>query len=322
MKDTIFTSTMAPYIEGFLNQKRALGYKYDVEEYNLLCFDKYWSDTNGDIGDFTIETLSGWMKQRPTEGKSTQALRISVVKQLALYLNGLGKESYIPMDRIRCPRPVVHILTVDEITDLFRVIDSFRPRRQSPGVTRMADGYRVIFRLILTTGLRRCEAVGLRIQDINWDNNSISIYNAKGHKDRVVFMAEDFSALLKEYITRNQLLMNTEWVFPAADPSRHFSGGALAIRFRQFWNETRFASDAVKTPTIHSLRHTYVVMRMNAWMAQGVDLDVMLPYLSRALGHKSTNETYYYYHQVIEAFRLIREKDRLAATVFPEVRIR
>ena len=313
---------MAPYIEGFLNQKRALGYKYDVEEYNLFCFDKYWADTNGDTDDFTMEALSGWMKQRPTEGKSTQSLRISVVKQLALYLNGLGKESYIPMDRIRCPRPVVHVLTADEIIDLFRVIDSFKPRRQSPGVTRMADGYRVIFRLILTTGLRRSEAVGLRIQDIEWSNNSISIYNAKGHKDRVVFMAEDFSALLKEYIAQNHSLMNTEWVFPAADPSRHFSDGALAIRFRQFWNETRFASDASKPPTIHSLRHTYVVMRIITWMEQGADLDVMLPYLSRAPGHKSTNETFYYYHHVIEAFHLIREKDRLAASVFPEVRIR
>ena len=186
----------------------------------------------------------------------------------------------------------------------------------------MAAGYKVIFRLYLTTGLRRGEAVSLRIRDVDWSNNSMTIYNAKGRKDRVVYMAEDFAALLKSYIEQNRSEVDTEWVFPSADPSRHFSGGALAIRFRKFWNETGLASDTAKQPTIHSLRHTYVVLRMNAWMAQGTDLNVMLPYLSRALGHKSSAETFYYYHHVLEAFHMIKEKDSLACAVFPEVRIR
>ncbi len=321
MKKCMFKSALAPYIQGLLDQKRALGFKYDTEEYVLGKFDKYWIETNGDTDTITMEALSGWVKQRPTEGKSTQSLRISVVKQLAIYMNGIGKVSYIPMDRIRCPKPVIHILTIPEIIDLFRVIDSFKPKKQSPGVTRMADGYRLIFRLILTTGLRRGEAVSIRICDINWENNSIIIRNAKGHKDRIVFMAGDLAGPLSEYIDQNQSFSPTEWVFPSFDPSRHFSAGALAIRFRTFWNETCFASDTVKAPTIHSLRHTYVVLRMNGWMLEGLDLNVMLPYLSRALGHKSSNETFYYYHHVMEAFRLIQDKDSLAATVFPEVRI-
>ena len=64
MKNAVFTSTMAPYIEGLLAQKRALGYKYDVEEYYLGCFDRYWAETNGDSDSFTMETVAGWMKQR------------------------------------------------------------------------------------------------------------------------------------------------------------------------------------------------------------------------------------------------------------------
>ena len=300
MKNVVFTSAIAPYIEGLLAQKRALGYKYDVEEYHLGCFDRYWAETNGNSDSFTMEALAGWMKQRASEGKSTQ----------------------VPTVRIRCPRPVVHVLTRAEITAFFRVVDSFVPRRQSPAVTRMAAGYKVIFRLYLTTGLRRGEAVSLRIRDIDWNNNSMIIYNAKGRKDRVVYMAGDFAALLKSYIEQNLSEIDTEWVFPSADPSRHFSGGALSLRFRKFWNETGLTADTSKPPTIHSLRHTYVVLRMNAWMAQGMDLNVMLPYLSRALGHKSSAETFYYYHHVMEAFHMIKERDSLADAVFPEVRIR
>ena len=322
MNASKFNSVMAPYIKGLLDQKRALGYKYDVEEYVLGCFDKYWVQSNGKVDTITEETLSDWMKQRETEGKSSQAMRISIVRQLALYMNGQGKDAYIPECRIRCPHPVAYVLTPSEINAFLSAVDAFAPRRQSPAVTRMADGYRVIFRLYLTTGLRRNEAVGIRIRDINWSNNSITIYNAKGHKDRIVFMSSDVSALLSEYIAHNQSVMATEWAFPSANPSRHFSGDALSLRFRKFWNETPFASDTAKQPTIHSLRHTYVVFRMNAWMSQGVDLNVMLPYLSRMLGHKSSNETFYYYHQVLQAYKLIQAKDSLATTVFPEVRAR
>lgn len=45
----------------------------------------------------------------------------------------------------------------------------------------------------------------------------------------------------------------------------------------------------------------------------------MLPYLSRYLGHKSPDETYYYYHLVEKAFDTIREKDTVSGKVIPEV---
>ena len=322
MMNITFKSVLAPYIQGLLDQKRVLGFKYDNEAYILARFDKYWLETNGDSDDVTMESLEGWTRKLPTEGKSSQAGRISVIRQLTLYMNGLGKISYIPIDVIRYSRPVVHVLSPEEVADLFRVIDGYVPQKQSPEVTRMAYGYRVIFRLILATGLRRSEAVCLRLDDINWKNGSITIYNAKGHKDRVVFMPEDLAKVMRKYTGDNLRLMDTEWVFPSLDPFRHFSGGALSIRFRQFWNETAYAASCAKPPTIHSLRHTYVVMRINAWISEKIDLDVMLPYLSRALGHKSFNETFYYYHQVKEAFRIIREKDSLAPEIFPEVRVR
>ena len=44
-----------------------------------------------------------------------------------------------------------------------------------------------------------------------------------------------------------------------------------------------------------------------------------MPYLSSYLGHSSVNDTYYYYHQVSEAFRVIREKDTVSSVVIPEV---
>ena len=45
----------------------------------------------------------------------------------------------------------------------------------------------------------------------------------------------------------------------------------------------------------------------------------MLPFLSKYLGHTSPSETFYYYHQVAEAFRIIRDRDITGKRVIPEV---
>jgi hypothetical protein len=57
-------------------------------------------------------------------------------------------------------------------------------------------------------------------------------------------------------------------------------------------------------------------------MEKGKKLELMMPYLSRHLGHKSPDETFYYYHQVYDSFRTIRQMDKLSAEVLPEVRVR
>lgn len=53
-------------------------------------------------------------------------------------------------------------------------------------------------------------------------------------------------------------------------------------------------------------------------MKEGIPLKEMLPFLSRYLGHPRPDETFYYYHQVTEAFRIIRDKDKIGKHVIRE----
>lgn len=323
MVEYTLRSAIAPYIQGLLDQKRALGYKYVTEEYILRTFDEYWIRENGDLSVLTRETVEGWMQRRPNEGRTSRSGRISVLRQLAIYMNGIGYASYIPDERYVKDHPVIHVLSSEEITEVFSVIDRYRPKKNWPHVIRMSNEYKILFRLILTTGLRRNEALSIQIQDVDFENGTVIIRGAKGHKDRLVYIAEDMLGLLKEYLVYLSSLsnLNIVWLFPSIDVSKHISEG-ISERFSQFWKETKYAAICEKAPTIHSLRHTYVVMRMNYWMEEGEDLDIMMPYLSRQLGHTSVNETFYYYHQVKESFRLIHQKDTIASKVIPEVRVR
>lgn len=320
-----FHSALASDIESFIKMKRSLGYKYHNEEYILRRFDTYWKSENDPSDSVTMESLSGWVKQLPTEGKSSQYARVHTVKQFLLFRNSLGKPSYIPVDKIKCPRhPVIRILSKEEIQALFAAIDSYRPARPSPETLRISKEYPVLFRLILTTGLRRSEAVSILLSDLNIKERAIMIRNTKGHKDRIIRISGDMAVLLEKYqdFINNTISEQGKWLFPAVDPSCHLSSGALGDRFNRFWAQISCAADASKRPTVHSLRHTFVVIRINAWMEQGVDTTVMLPYLSRHLGHKSADETFYYYHQALESLEIIRQKDKVSSLVLPEVRAR
>ena len=322
--DTVFSSSIASALNDFLAQKRSLGYKYEAEECVLHTLDRYWHDNNGNNTDITEKNLEGWMQKKETETVASRSNRVSVLRQFTLYLNGIGEHAFIPMDKYIKSHPVFHVLTMTEIQELFQAIDTYEHRRrQSSEVTRMIQEYKILFRLILCTGLRKSEALGLRLQDVNLSENTVSIYRGKMRKDRLVYMSSDMSELISDYLEYLSRQIGNEpfWLFPSVDPAKHMSSGC-AQRFRDFWNMTPSAFNCEKAPTIHSLRHTYVVMRMNQWMESGYDLRAMMPYLSRQLGHVSVDETFYYYHQVIDAHRIIRQKDILASLVLPEVRVK
>ena len=103
------------------------------------------------------------------------------------------------MEKYKKDHPVIHILSAEEIEALFRAIDEYEPRRYPTFSIRMRAEYKVLFRLILTTGLRKSEAAGIRFDDVDWDKGVITIYGAKGYKDRLIYMSSDMAVLLRDY---------------------------------------------------------------------------------------------------------------------------
>lgn len=156
---------------------------------------------------------------------------------------------------------------------------------------------------------------------MDFEKGTLKIIHSKGHKDRLIYMPDDLAVLLNEY--KKTLYENyqclTDWVFPAREPERCLSTVTIDAAFRRFWNATAYAESCDKAPTVHCLRHSFVVKRMNLWMEEGIPLKEMLPFLSRYFGHQSTDDTFYYYHQVSETFRIIRDKDKTSGLVIPEV---
>ncbi len=315
-------SCFAPYIEKFIQEKRAAGFIYESEEWKMKHFDAFCIGESVTEPCLNRELVKKWGTLRDGEALATCSARISVIRQFALFLAPLGIEAYISSKFYKAEKKVVHILSDAEIKAFFEEVDSYVPAISIAGFYRLAAEYKVIFRLIYCCGLRISEARKLCWKDVDLKQGTIRILQSKGHKDRLVYMAEDLTELLQTYekVLHDKYHCLSNWVFPARETDRCLSNCTIDKKFCEFWAFTPYAECCDKAPTVHCLRHTFVVKRMDLWMEKGIPLKEMLPYLSRYLGHQSPDETFYYSHQVAEAFRIIRDSDKSGKLVIPEVK--
>ena len=316
-----FESILAPYINGLLEEKRSLGYSYHTEELLLTRFDRYCSEEGLDTKNVTREFLDQWFTRTETEGLAYQNKRISVVRQLMLYMISLGVMVYLPKANGHKEVVLPHIFTKDELQALFHEVDSYIPSNGQDDYKRLAKEYRVLFRLLYCCGLRNTECCGIAADQVDLVNGILTILDSKGNKDRLVYMADDVTLLCREYFSFlcNELSCYPKWFFPGRDPGKPLRNTTVDRAFNHFWYRTDFASACNNKPTVHDLRFTFVTDRINQWAAQGLDLGVMMPYLQKYLGHKSLQDSYYYYHQSGQLYESVRAKDRTIDAVVPEV---
>lgn len=318
-----YHSCLSPYIQQFLQEKGDSGFIYESEEWILKHLDAFCLQRWNSQPFLSKELVTEWWTLKAQEEMVTCSKRMSVLRQFGFYMISLGKEAYIPRYFYKSVKRVVHILSDEEVVSVFKVIDGYIPSMPYGAFHRLAAEYKVIFRLLYCCGLRISEVRSIHTDDVDLDHGTLRIMQSKGRKDRMVYLSEDLTELLREYAFKlsSVFLCQSVWFFPARNPEQQLGNVTIDKRFRDSWAKTPFAKNCDRNPTVHCLRHSFVVKRMNLWMEEGVPLKEMLPFLSKFLGHTSPEETLYYYHQVDSAFRIIRSLDKTSAKVIPEVTI-
>lgn len=313
-----YESGIHAHIIGLLQQKRADGFSYNCEEYHLKKLDEFYCDFFPNENTVTRDVAAKWAQIRPTEGENFRNRRVGTLRQLSLYILSLEIDAYLPRNNGKTVKTVLYIPSREEMTTFFEKLDSWKPMGNCG--SRTVHSYKVLFRLYYCCGLRLSEARLLKKDDVDFDRGILTIYNSKGHKDRLVYLPADGKEMLCDYLRYIEATVpTTQWLFPGLDISRPLSPCTIQRRFSDCWGALPFSESTDKRPTPHCLRHAFVVERMNDWMLKGLDTQALLPYLSKHLGHKSPSETFYYYHLVHNAFEVIKAKDTVSCRVIPEV---
>ncbi len=298
MKDIItFRSKLGRYINGFIHERKVCGYSSTYEG-TLARFDSFIVENDLDSGNLDEKVFTAWSKPLGREGTNTRNDRIVAVCKLADYMESIGRNTYHPYRIGKYEKISTTIPTKTEIGRFFEYIDSRRCGHSA--FRRFEMEYPVMMRMYYNCGLRLNEAVMLKSSDVDIEGGSLYIRHSKGDKDRIVYPSDDFCDLLCRYdrkMADTFHLGNREWFFPGFYADRHFSKTAIDKKFMSWWNEC-FPSWNGRRPTVHSLRHAFVVHRIDDWVLDGNELKEIMPYLSRYLGHSSIEETLYYYHQL------------------------
>ena len=307
-----FQSTYKNYMNYYVNMMISKGYK-EYSFYYIYRFDSFLIQNNYNLDYISKEIIDKWSIKLDTEEKNTRNDRVVRVNGFCRYLNSIGIKAYISFSKLSRNTTTPYVLSKDEIIKLFDVID--KESQKIKLVKHYSFMLPVFYRLLYTCGLRNSEACCLKINDVDLSNSKIKIYCAKNNKDRIVYISDDMCKLLNNYIFKIKHYITSEWLFPSSNYEKHILKTTIDKYFNSFVKILQIGTYDFH-PVPHSLRHTYVIHRVDSWIQEGKDVNSLIIYLSKQLGHNSLNETYYYYHTLESSFKPINEKSR---KLYPEV---
>ena len=143
-----------------------------------------------------------------------------------------------PSHFLRRGRPLPKPLAQDQVRALFAQIT--HPMDHALGL------------LMLRCGLRVSEVAHLRLEEIDWTQQSLRIEQGKGRKDRLVYLSTDALAALRACLTARPTVVPEGLVF-WNQKRPHCTLSAKGIQKKM----ERYAKAAGIKASCHSLRHTF-----------------------------------------------------------------
>ena len=307
IKNTNASSDMAAawwadQVADYLRLRRSLGFKLAWDEHLLNRFTAFLASR--EVRVVTVADAVAWSAALPagqTQRPLTRAsVRLTAIRGFATYLHSLDPEHEIPprdLFRWRKTRPAPYLYTAEQVQALLDAC---------AGMIRYGrrDLYPVLFGLIAATGLRLGEALGLGVDEVDFDQGILTITRGKSRDPRLVPLHPSTTTALRDYAERvapTRRSRSTRTSGPSGGGARFFTlpgGGPLPPcnvhhAFREVTTRTGARTETV-WPRIHDLRHTFAVNTLLGWYRDGLDVAAMMPVLSTYLGHTKPANTYWY----------------------------
>lgn len=240
-----------------------------------------------DFEDIMLKLQNGYEKNGKIfmDDNASRARKLASIRALYKYLLGKNLITNNPAAAFPSPKITVQPITFlsdDEIVLLLDVINTGSGLTQRQQI--FSDKYRnrdmAMVYLMLSTGMRISECVGIDIDDIDWKENSVYL-ERKGRKFQNVYFDEKCAELLNAYMDEREDMDLNE---PTTALFISRNGTRITPRSVQRMVK-KYASIAVKNKHItpHKLRSTFST---GLYEATG---DIYL--VKDALNHKSINTT-------------------------------
>lgn len=304
----------------YIKYKRSIGYKVPESElYRMKELDVFFERHGITSPCIPKEMYDKWTSLRDGERPVTVSRRQSFIRGLGRYMSAAGyQDVYTGEDDKRCFESdyIPYIFTGTEIKRIFSALDGICQKKPS----FLNHSFRLVISLCYCCGLRKSEAVSLKMKDIDFRTGKISILSSKGNVSRTVVAADSLLDAIKKYYNdyctcygpNDWFIQNSKGGFYCKNTLYEMYHGLL----EKAGIPTR--SDG-RIHRLHDMRHTFCVHSLEQMQAKGFDLYTSLPLLSAYLGHKHVTETEYYLRLVNEYHgSMLDMAAQYCPSIFPE----
>jgi len=235
----------------------------------VLFLDFYGKSGKRALGEMERADLEAFIEHEQDRG-----LRISTVRTrlacIIAFLHFLMEQDIVPGSllkrgiKLKLPDVLPRAMNPADVRKLLCVIDGIRDR--------------ALFLLLLRTGIRIGEALGLRLNDLDIKGRKVHLYEGeKNSMGRVVYLSDDALFAIKLWLRQRD--KNKEFVFYGRSNGHlcYSTGRGLFVKY------LKKAGLDQKGYTVHCLRHTFASELLNAGMR--------LECLQQLLGHQDIEVT-------------------------------
>ena len=301
----------SPFIESVRRSMRTRGYALKTEKSYLhwirfyIRFHKMKHPK--EMGKAEVIEFLGYLSTERNVGEGTQRIALN---SIAFLYNKFLDQPLKNMD-FKLAKRSRYLPTVLSAKEVMLIIEE------------LGGIHQLIVKVMYGSGLRVSEVLGLRIQDIDFVNNSVTIRNGKGRKDRVTLLSESVVHDLKIQIGKalqQQKIDNKDNIGPSIpdalgrkyrtaykQPGWMFIFPSKAVCYHPINNKLcrhhlhhtvirkalKRAKDAIgihKRVTCHTFRHSFATHLLEA----GTDIRTV----QELLGHSDLKTTQIYTHVI------------------------
>lgn len=263
-------------------------YSKDISDFEGFCSEHYQVKRANEV---EYGFVRSWIVQLVEAGVSNRSInrKISSLKSYYRFLQKIGDLDTNPLTKHKALKTEKSVQIPFSEKEMENVLEAIPYASDFLG-----QRDKLIIELLYTTGIRRAELIGLKINDVDLHNGTIKVLG-KRNKERLMPLIPGLAATLKKYIDFRKQLRNAD------EEDRLLltkTGDKIyeTLVYRVINKYLSMVSPKVKKSP-HMLRHTFATHLLN----KGADLNAV----KELLGHSSLASTQVYTHSSIAKLKEI-----------------
>ena len=297
-----FTGYFGKQAKTYIELHRSIGEKYRIPELTLIGFNRFLRKKSiSSAKAVTPKVVQEWVDNMECSQGCCRS-KTFTLKKFFSYLNSMGYVECNPVtdsiiDYIGMPPRSfkAYIFSKEQVQ---KILENARNLPRCTLFPLRPQTIYTVVAILYTLGFRISEALNMKINDIDFQQNTIFIPQTKFYKQRLVPFGPKLGKCIGDYLKlRYKFYSHVKKKDPLFVGIKNTPITAVCVRdnFKQLKKSSGIPEASEKAnPRLHDLRHSFAVHRLCRWYQEGVDVQKRLVLLSTFMGHFKISSTQVY----------------------------